>query len=99
MALCWAVTANDNTKFRLVGPWKWKGAEAVMEGEIWETVSRRRGFFGEASSGIVGVSHRMISMEILIGHLTLSVTPIGLFGTLSAILYAVEGLYMLLKFL
>ncbi len=50
MTLCWALSANVNTKFRLVGPWMWKGAEAVMEGEIWETVTRRRGFFGEASS-------------------------------------------------
>ena len=46
MTLVWALRANVNTKFRLVGSWKWAGAEYIMETEIWETVSRR-GFFGE----------------------------------------------------
>ncbi|KUJ17447.1 FAD/NAD(P)-binding domain-containing protein [Mollisia scopiformis] len=46
MVLCWALSAQVNTKFRLVGPWKWDGAQNVMETEIWDTVSRRRGFFG-----------------------------------------------------
>lgn len=48
MSLVWALSANVNTKFRLVGPWKWAGAEQVMKTEIWETVTRRRGFFGES---------------------------------------------------
>lgn len=47
LTLCWALSANVNTKFRLVGPWKWSGAQEVMETEIWATVTRRRGFFGE----------------------------------------------------
>jgi len=47
MVACWALSANINVKFRLVGPWKWSGAKRVMEGEVWETVTRRRGFFGE----------------------------------------------------
>jgi dimethylaniline monooxygenase (N-oxide forming) len=47
LALCLALSANVNTKFRLVGPWKWSGAQQVMETEIWATVTRRRGFFGE----------------------------------------------------
>ena len=41
LALCWALSANVNTKFRLVGPWKWGGAKKVMETEIWDTVMRR----------------------------------------------------------
>jgi dimethylaniline monooxygenase (N-oxide forming) len=49
MTLCWALSAQVNTKFRMVGPWKWSGADQVMETEIWETVTRRRGFFGEKS--------------------------------------------------
>lgn len=60
----WALSSNVTPKFRLVGPWKWDGAQKVMEGEIWETVSRRRGFFG---------------------HVTLSLVPIVLFGSLSAV--------------
>jgi dimethylaniline monooxygenase (N-oxide forming) len=46
VAVTWALSAQVNTKFRLTGPWKWEGAKNVMETEIWETVSRRRGFFG-----------------------------------------------------
>lgn len=48
---------------------------------------------------MLGVSHQMMLTEILIGHLTLSVIPIVLFGTLCAVLYTVEGLYKLLRFL
>jgi dimethylaniline monooxygenase (N-oxide forming) len=46
VAVTWALSAQVNTKFRLTGPWKWEGAKNVMETEIWETVSRHRGFFG-----------------------------------------------------
>ena len=42
----WAAGAGFNTKFRLVGPWKWDGAGAVMTGELWETVQRRTGMWG-----------------------------------------------------
>lgn len=47
VALCWALSANVNPKFRMVGPWKWDGAEEVLMGEIWETVGRRRGPWGK----------------------------------------------------
>lgn len=49
MTIVWALSANINTKFRLVGPWKWAGAERVMKTEIWQTVTRRRGFFGKSN--------------------------------------------------
>lgn len=39
--ITWALGANFNTKFRLVGPWKWDGANAIMQGELWETIYRR----------------------------------------------------------
>ena len=57
MLLCWALAPNFNAKFRLEGPWRWtegdgsgkpgdgRGADDVMEGELWETVARR-GVFG-----------------------------------------------------
>ncbi|KAL5313651.1 hypothetical protein ACEPPN_018072 [Leptodophora sp. 'Broadleaf-Isolate-01'] len=77
LTLCWALSANVNTKFRLVGPWKWSGAQEVMETEIWATVTRRRGFFG---------------------HLTLSVMPILLFGTLSAVLYMITAVFETLEY-
>jgi dimethylaniline monooxygenase (N-oxide forming) len=50
VALCWALSANVNPKFRMVGPWKWDGAEEVMMGEIWETITRRRGPWGKLPS-------------------------------------------------
>jgi len=55
MTLVWALSANVNTKFRLVGPWKWAGAEKVMKTEIWDTITRRRGFFGKFSPFRFGV--------------------------------------------
>lgn len=43
--LVWALSSNINTKFRLRGPWRWKGAEEVMVGGMWDTICRRRLFF------------------------------------------------------
>jgi dimethylaniline monooxygenase (N-oxide forming) len=42
----WGAGACLNTKFRLVGPWAWEGAGSVMTGELWETVTRRSGAWG-----------------------------------------------------
>lgn len=76
MVLCWALSAQVNTKFRLTGPWKWDGAREIMETEIWDTVRRRRGFFG---------------------HFTLSFLPIVLFGVLSALMWAMDEVWKMLK--
>lgn len=46
MFITWALGANFNTKFRLIGPWAFKGAEDIMKEELWETITRRGGFFG-----------------------------------------------------
>lgn len=41
----WAMGSNFNTKFRLVGPWKWEaGAEEIMRGELYNVVKRSGGF-------------------------------------------------------
>lgn len=45
LPIVWALGANYNTKFRLTGPWRWEGAEEVLEGELWEVIRRRRWFF------------------------------------------------------
>jgi dimethylaniline monooxygenase (N-oxide forming) len=50
MLVTWALGANFNTKFRLVGPWAFDDAEEIMKGELWETVTRRGGFFGMSRS-------------------------------------------------
>ena len=37
-AWTWAMGSNFNTKFRLIGPWKWDGAKEVMENELYNVV-------------------------------------------------------------
>ncbi|KAH6680487.1 hypothetical protein B0J14DRAFT_266618 [Halenospora varia] len=41
----WAMGPNFNTKFRLVGPWKWGGANEVMRTELWGVVRQSGGWF------------------------------------------------------
>ncbi|EXJ66093.1 uncharacterized protein A1O5_10708 [Cladophialophora psammophila CBS 110553] len=45
--IVWACGCNMNTKFRLVGPWRWEGAEGMMKGEMWELIKRRPFVWGE----------------------------------------------------
>ncbi|RSL92931.1 hypothetical protein CDV31_014936 [Fusarium ambrosium] len=41
----WAMGSNFNTKFRLVGPWKWEqGAEEIMRNELFNVVKRSGGY-------------------------------------------------------
>lgn len=56
MTLVWALGANFNAKFRLAGPWVWYGSWEVLEGECWETITRRGGFFGEFSCAYLKTS-------------------------------------------
>ena len=37
----WALSSNYNTNFRLEGPWKWEGAQHVMETELYAPIPRR----------------------------------------------------------
>jgi dimethylaniline monooxygenase (N-oxide forming) len=41
VTVTWAFGPNFNTKFRMVGPWKWKGSEEIMRGELYRTVMER----------------------------------------------------------
>lgn len=52
LLLTWALGANFNTKFRLIGPWEWDGAMQVMVTELWDTVARRQMFFGHFTVSI-----------------------------------------------
>ncbi|OAA35268.1 dimethylaniline monooxygenase [Cordyceps fumosorosea ARSEF 2679] len=55
LLLIWTLGANFNTKFRLRGPWKWKGGYALLiSDEFWTTISRRPVIFG-AVLGKLGV--------------------------------------------
>ncbi|KAH7155181.1 hypothetical protein B0J13DRAFT_219844 [Dactylonectria estremocensis] len=51
----WAAGASLNTKFRLRGPWKWDGAGEVLTGELWQTISRREGLFGNVPLSIIPI--------------------------------------------
>lgn len=41
VAFTWAMGSNFNSKFRLVGPWRWEGAREVMENELYDIVAER----------------------------------------------------------
>ncbi|KAM0395488.1 hypothetical protein ACHAQC_005344 [Fusarium culmorum] len=42
LLIIWAFGAHFNTKFRLMGPWAWEGAEELLvSNEFWETITRR----------------------------------------------------------
>lgn len=43
----WAGSTNFTVKFRLIGPWAWRGAADVMTDDLWEVISRREGLFGK----------------------------------------------------
>lgn len=65
LPLVWALGANFNAKFRLVGPWAWEGAEEVLVGELWDTVERRGGFFGHVTlSGLPMLVFGSISLVL-----------------------------------
>ncbi|KAF3065168.1 Dimethylaniline monooxygenase [N-oxide-forming] 2 [Daldinia childiae] len=53
LPLTWALSSNFNTKFRLIGPWKWDGALDIMNTELWDTVARRQIFFGHFTLSFV----------------------------------------------
>lgn len=49
----WAGGASFNPKFRMVGPWRFDGAPEMLTGELWETISRREGLFGNVPLSIL----------------------------------------------
>ncbi|KAK1976289.1 hypothetical protein LZ30DRAFT_734943 [Colletotrichum cereale] len=59
----WAMGSNFNTKFRLVGPWKWEaGALTIMRGELFQVVSQTGG-------GVFFTSYTLFPL-LLFGALT-----------------------------
>ncbi|KAM0301579.1 hypothetical protein HYE67_006597 [Fusarium culmorum] len=51
----WAGGASFTAKFRLVGPWKCDRAAEILTGELWETITRRNGLFGNIPMVVVPV--------------------------------------------
>jgi dimethylaniline monooxygenase (N-oxide forming) len=98
LPIVWALGANFNTKFRLVGPWEWDGAVGVMTGELWETITRRHMVFGKLV--FIPIKHNLAIgcralTELVKGHFTLSILPILIFGPLSLITFVFESLFTL----
>lgn len=50
LLIIWIFGAHINTKFRIIGPWKWDGAiEVLTSDEIWQTITRRPIIFGKCT--------------------------------------------------
>ncbi|KAF7541743.1 hypothetical protein G7Z17_g11889 [Cylindrodendrum hubeiense] len=50
----WAMGSNFNTKFRMVGPWKWEGgAKRIMRNELFNVVKRSGGYVYLATYSLV----------------------------------------------
>ncbi|KAI9170905.1 Monooxygenase ptmN [Paramyrothecium foliicola] len=72
----WAFGSNFNTKFRLVGPWKWEdGAETIMRNELYNVVKE--------TGGLVYITTYTVFPFILFG--TMSVVLYAWFGLLDMI--------------
>ncbi|KAI1802078.1 FAD/NAD(P)-binding domain-containing protein [Daldinia bambusicola] len=54
--IIWAAGAQLNSKFRLKGPYSWDGAAHVLGGELWQTISRRHGLFGNFLLAVVPIT-------------------------------------------
>ncbi|KAI1654984.1 FAD/NAD(P)-binding domain-containing protein [Daldinia decipiens] len=54
--IIWAAGAQLNPKFRLKGPYSWDGATHVLGNELWETISRRHGMFGNFLLAVVPIT-------------------------------------------
>ncbi|KAK3694510.1 hypothetical protein B0T22DRAFT_416637 [Podospora appendiculata] len=79
LPVIWAAGAQFNAKFRLVGPFAWDGAVNVLGGELWQTISRRRGLFGNFVLAVLPIT--------LLGVFSLGLWIVGLFlGLLMALL-------------
>ncbi|GKU08194.1 unnamed protein product, partial [Fusarium langsethiae] len=67
--IIWAFGAHFNTKFRMIGPWAWKGAkELLATDEFWQTISRRPILFGHFFVSILPMMiFGPLSMLFLIG--------------------------------
>lgn len=49
----WAGGASFNVKFRMIGAWRWPRAPEILTGELWETIERREGLFGNVPLSIL----------------------------------------------
>ncbi|KAF4344904.1 dimethylaniline monooxygenase 2 [Fusarium beomiforme] len=62
----WAMGSNFNTKFRMVGPWKWEeGAENIMRNELFNVVKR--------SGGLVYLATYTLVPFLVFGSMSLSI--------------------------
>jgi dimethylaniline monooxygenase (N-oxide forming) len=82
----WAMGSNFNTKFRMVGPWKWEqGAENIMRNELYNVVKHSGGFVCKYSPIPLYLKHLLTDF---IDLATYTLVPFFIFGSMSLSLYA-----------
>lgn len=91
----WAMGPNFNTKFRLVGPWKWGGANEVMRTELWGVVRQSGGWFCKFLKDCICCFDS--DADNLTVFTTYTLIPFILFGTLSAILCVFDAIASLVR--
>lgn len=84
----WAMGSNFNTKFRMVGPWKWEnGAVDIMQDELFNVVQRSGGYVCKFST----MNFARISTN-LIDFCFYTIIPFVIFGILSILLYTFDSM-------
>ena len=86
VAFTWAMGPNFNSKFRLVGPWRWDGARDVMRKELWDVVKRSGGVVCKLVS-FRSRRERSQSELMMIDITTYTIIPFLLFGSMSGALW------------
>lgn len=94
----WAMGSNFNTKFRLIGPWRWtKGALPIMRGELFDVVKQTGGgvckLVSQASCG--GNFKPLANQSSFSVFTTYTLLPLYLFGSLTLLLHATAGILRL----
>jgi len=51
----WGCGSSFNAKFRLFGPWRSDTAAEILTGEMWETITRRSGLFGNIPLSVLPI--------------------------------------------
>jgi dimethylaniline monooxygenase (N-oxide forming) len=87
VAVTWAIGPSFNTKFRLVGPWKWEGSEEIMRGELYRTVTKRGRWVCELSLKLCELESCLLIY--LPDDITYSGIPFVIFGMMSLVLWIV----------
>ena len=87
VAFTWAMGPNFNSKFRLVGPWRWDGARDVMRKELWDVVKRGGGVVCKLVPFRSRRERLQSELMMMIDITTYTIIPFLLFGSMSGALW------------